>query len=80
MFADSAGESTLHTNSHMGEISCKNHIIAMAAPLWTLMCQTKSNDIQTIAKEMIKVWIFYIYMNTYLYVQVFIFVPRVKIL
>ena len=51
--------------------------IVMAAPLWTLICQSKSDYIQAIAQEIIKIWIFYIYMNIYLHVKVFIFVPRV---
>ena len=49
----------------------------MAAPLWTLICQSKSDYIHAIGQEMIKIWIFYIYMNIYLHVKVFIFVPRV---
>ena len=64
--------------------------IVMAAPLWTSICQSKSDYIQAIAQEIIKIWIFYIYMNInvkismshplifiYLHVKVFIFVPRV---
>ena len=37
----------------------------MAAPLWTLICQSKSDYIQAVAQEIIKIWIFYIYMNIY---------------
>ena len=35
----------------------------MAAPLWRLVCQTKSNRIQAVAQELVKISLFYIYMN-----------------
>ena len=46
----------------------------MAALLWRLICQTKSDCIQAVAQELVKILIFYIYMDRYLHVKVFIFV------
>ena len=63
----------LHNNKYKMRIT----FIVMAAPLWTLICQSKSDYIQAIAQEIIKIWIFYIYMNIYIHVKVFIFAPRV---
>ena len=75
-----AGTSLLSNLAHIEMLHNKKMritFIVMAAPLWTLICQSKSYYIQAIAQEIIKIWIFYIYMNIYLHVKVFIFVPRV---
>ena len=75
-----AGTSLLSNLAHIEMLHNKKMritFIVMAAPLWTLICQSKSDYIQAIAQEIIKIWIFYIYMNIYLHVKVFIFVPRV---
>ena len=45
------------------EISCEIRIATMAAPLWSLICQTKSDRIQAVAQKLVKILIFYIYMN-----------------
>ena len=75
-----AGASLLSNLAHI-EMLHNNKMritfIVMAAPWWTLICQSKSDYIQAIAQDIIKIWIFYIYMNIYLHVKVFIFVPRV---
>ena len=75
-----AGTSLLSNLAHI-EMLHNNKMritfIVMAAPLWTLIRQLKSDYIQAVAQEIIKIWIFYIYMNIYLHVKVFIFVPGV---
>ena len=43
--------------------------MSMAAPLWRLVCQTKSNRIQAVAQELVKISLFYIYMNRYLHIS-----------
>ena len=53
--------------------------MSMAAPLWRLVCQTKSNRIQAVAQELVKISLFYIYMNRYLHIKVFSFVPKVDL-
>ena len=71
-----AGTSLLSNLAHI-EMLHNNKMritfIVMAAPLWTLICQSKSDYIQAIAQEIIKIWIFYIYINIYLHVKVFIY-------
>ena len=57
------------------EISCEICIATMAAPLWRLICQTKSDCIQVVAQELVKILIFYIYMD--LHIKVFIFVLEI---
>ena len=44
-----------------------------------MVCQTKSDHIQAVAKELIKISLFYIYMNRYLLIKVFSFVPKVDL-
>ena len=51
--------------------------MSMAAPLWRLVCQTKSNRIQAVAQELVKISLFY--MNRYLHIKVFSFVPKVDL-
>ena len=51
----------------------------MAAPLWRLVCQTKSDPIQAVAQELVKLSLFYIHMNRYLHIKVFSFVPKVDL-
>ena len=51
----------------------------MAALLWRLVCQTKSDRIQAVAQELVKISLFYIYMNRYLHIKVFSFVPKVDL-
>ena len=68
---------TIHVRSLYStqyEISCEICISTMAAPLWRLICQTKSDCIQAVAQELVKIWIFYIYMDRYFHIKVFIFV------
>ena len=73
----SVGNTTIHVRSLYStqyEISCEICISTMAAPLWRLICQTKSDCIQAVAQELVKIWIFYIYMDRYFHIKVFIFV------
>ena len=53
--------------------------MSMAAPLWRMVCQTKSNRIQAVAQELVKISLFYIYMNRYLHIKVFSFVPKLDL-
>ena len=53
--------------------------MSMAAPLWRLVCQTKSDRIQAMAQKLVKISLIYIYMNRYIHIKIFSIVPKVDL-